>query len=208
MATDTPVILEIDESTNTILNTYNEYNPDTNTDGKFFILRLYYQECQKNGNKLNTSIPITENTQISLETNSKDRIADINPLLIARNLNNNDFEKFLNSAMIKDTSDNVPKNENFSIKKSYVRAKTNSLEYTNKFDIENWYAFGYGTALSLTNYIVDKTDKAKNLYCYHYNIGNFNGKKYVLQIYIKFSDTTGDIKYTPYNPNQQSLCKA
>ena len=94
MTTKSPVILEYD-SNGKLLNEHKEYEPSTNPNGNFFLLDLYYQDCEKDGDKLRASIPIVENTIIPLDKQNKDRIADINPVLIVRKKNDSDFNKFL-----------------------------------------------------------------------------------------------------------------
>jgi len=205
MTTKSPVILEYDLNEK-LLKEHKEYEPSTNPNGIFFLLNLYYQDCEKDGDKLRTSIPIVENTIIPLDKQNKYRIADINPVLIVRKKDNSDFNKFLEESIIDNESDGIKKNSDMSIISSYIKRGVSDLVFDTKFDNNNWYSFGYGTALSLTNYVQDKTDTKKNLYCYDYTIGNLNLKKFVLRIYIQYGDLPNSIKYTPYNPNQQSLC--
>ena len=205
MTTKSPVILEYDSDEN-LLKEHKEYEPSTNPNGNFFLLDLYYQDCEKDGDKLRTSIPIVENTIIPFDKQNKDRIADINPVLIVRKRANSDFNKFLEESIIDNESDNIKKNSDMSIMSSYIKSGVSDLVFDTKFDTNNWYAFGYGTAISLTNYVQDKSDTTKNLYCYDYTIGNLNSKKFVLRIYIQYGDLPTPIKYTPYNPGQLSLC--
>lgn len=193
-----------------VIETYDEYDPIDNPDGVFYLLELLYKKCD-NGNFIG-SFPITDNTEIpDISKLDKNRLVDINPVVIVRKEGPKKFNiyNFLDTKIIKnDKINNLPKNDNLTVKKNKIKKIINNLENSDKFDTSNWYEFGYSTALSLTNYIPPKTNLEKELYCYEYFIGNYNNNKHYLRIYIQFNGLPEEIKYTEYVENQEPLCSS